>query len=79
MPNTKLLRECARYLSSEGVYYIKNQLGIVACINGQFVMLEFADVSSPRKLVVSGGITYRPRTLQDFIEKVREIQSKTTK
>jgi len=74
---SKLQRECAKYLSSEGIYYKKNVPGILACINGQFVMFDFNENTPPRKLTASGGLCYRPRSLREFIEQVREIQSET--
>lgn len=76
MAETKLLRECTKYLSSEGIYYTKSTMGVLACINGQFVMFEFGETTSPRKLTTSGGLSYRPRSLRDFINKVRAIQDK---
>jgi len=77
MAETKLLRECAKYLSSEGIYYTKNPTGLLACINGQFVLFKFEEVTLPRKLTASGGLSYRPRSLREFIGKVRAIQSET--
>lgn len=74
---SKLQRECAKYLSSEGIYYKKSVPGILACINGQFVMFAFDENTSPRKLTASGGLCYRPRSLRAFIEQVREIQNET--
>lgn len=75
MVDSKLLRECTKYLNSEGIYYTRYTSGVLACINGVFVMFEFDGASAPRKLLASGGLSYRPRSLQDFIEKVRVIQN----
>ena len=41
MAETKLQRECAKYLSSEGIYYRKTANGLLACVRGQFVVFEF--------------------------------------
>ena len=46
-------------------------------INGQFVMFEFEETTPPRKLTASSGLSYRPRSLRDFIDKVRAIQNDT--
>ena len=77
MAETKLQRECAKYLNSEGIYYRKTANGLLACVRGQFVVFEFKETDPPRKLTASGGLIYRPRSLRDFIGKVRAIQSET--
>lgn len=77
MAETKLQRECAKYLSSEGIYYRKTANGLLACVRGQFVVFEFKETDPPRKLTASGGLIYRPRSLQGFVGTIRDIQSKT--
>jgi len=77
MAESKLLRECTKYLSSEGIYYTKSSTGVLACINSQFVAFEFGEGTPSRKLKASGGLSYRPRSLRNFIEIVRAIQSET--
>ena len=73
--SAKLLRECTKYLSSEGIYYTHNNTKVLACINGKFVVFEFEETPASRKIEASGGILYHPRSLRDFIERVRTIQS----
>lgn len=77
MVESKLQKECAKYLSSEGIYYRKTTHGLIACIKGQFVVFEFEETDPPRKLAASGGLIYRPRSLQEFINTIRYIQSET--
>ena len=74
---SKLQKECAKYLNSEGIYYRKTKSGILACINGQFVMFEFGEKTPVRKLKASGGLCYRPCSLSNFIGMVRTIQDMT--
>ena len=75
--SVKLLRECAKYLNSEGIYYKKSESNILACINGQFVLFEFGEDIVNRKLKASGGHKYRPRSLSGVIEIIRDVQSET--
>ena len=72
----KLQKECARYLNSEGIFYQNEKLRISACINGKYIVFEFAeDAALSRKFAASGGSEYRPRSLEEFIEIVRKIQN----
>ena len=72
----KLQKECARYLNSEGIFYQTEKNRISACIHSNYIIFEFAsDMSLSRKFKASGGMLYRPQSLEEFIEIVRKIQN----
>lgn len=71
----KLLIECAKYLSSEGIYYTKDDSNILACINGRFIGFEFTKKAIPSKMLASGGLVNRPRSLEGFIETVKDLET----
>ena len=75
MADNRLLKECSKYLSSEGIYYRIDENSILACINGQFVRFEFDEKPIPGKMLASGGLLHHPRTLEGFIKTVKDLET----
>lgn len=92
MIESRLQKDCIKYLKSEGIYHInihgggwgaKGAPDIIACINGKFVAFELKvedGVIAPSQRIheknirKSGGYHFYPRSLEEFIKIVREVQ-----
>jgi hypothetical protein len=95
MIESRLQKNCIKYLKSEGIYHVnihgggwgaKGAPDIIACINGKFVAFELKTGDNDmqpdqrihrKRIVTNGGRHYCPRSLQEFISIVREVQDTT--
>jgi len=93
MRESKLQRDCIKYLKSKGIYYInihgggwsaKGAPDLIACIKGQFVAFEFKVEDNDmqpdqrihmKRIEANGGLHYCPRTLDEFIQIIKELQN----
>ena len=71
---SNLRNEAAKYLLSEGIYYQRTDTGLTACINGGFVRFDFTDPPADKRLLANGGAVYRPSSLTEVIQIVRDLQ-----
>lgn len=83
---SNLQKNCIKYCKSEGLFHINTRgnkskscyPNLVLCLNGRFVAFSFEDSLEQRlqikRLLGCGGRIYRPHTLGEFVETIRNLQ-----
>lgn len=86
MRMSNLQLNCIKFCKSEGIFHINtrgnkthsNYPDLIICLNGKFVAFAFSESTGQRlqikKLLKCGGRIYRPHTLGEFVETIRQIQ-----
>lgn len=92
MTDCNLQKNCVKYCRSEGIYNISLRGGKISkgsptlfvCVNGRFAAFDFTpDEITPvqrlhqAKIQANRGLYYRPRSLEEFVGIVRELEADT--